>query len=89
FDDVLATPLETDADGRLTGRLAGANVRGEEKVRRLSAWLDGRTPTLWAYGNSSSDRPMLEMADVGVWISRRGPKLSPVPGPPAGPPTTR
>jgi phosphatidylglycerophosphatase C len=88
FDDVLATRLETDADGRLTGRLAGANVRGEEKVRRLTTWLDGRTPTLWAYGNSSSDGPMLEMADVGVWVTRRG-RLTPAPRQPAGPPTTR
>jgi phosphatidylglycerophosphatase C len=87
FDDVLATRLETDAGGRLTGALSGANVRGAEKVRRLSAWLDGRTVTIWAYGNSSSDGPMLEMADVGVRVRRA--RLSPVPGPPAGPPTTR
>ena len=40
-DAVLATELEVGADGRLTGRLAGPNCRGEEKVKRLQAWLDG------------------------------------------------
>jgi phosphatidylglycerophosphatase C len=87
FDDVLATGLETDDSGRLTGRLAGANVRGEEKVRRLRAWLDGRAATLWAYGNSSSDKAMLDMADVAVWVGRR--KLSPAPGASGAPSTTR
>jgi HAD superfamily hydrolase (TIGR01490 family) len=87
FDDVLATRLETDDGGRLTGRLAGPNVRGEEKVRRIQAWLDGRAAVVWAYGNSSSDRPMLDMADTGVWVGRR--RLSPAPGPPGAGPTTR
>ncbi len=31
FDQVIATQLEVDADGLLTGRLRGANVRGAEK----------------------------------------------------------
>jgi phosphatidylglycerophosphatase C len=87
FDDVLATRLETDDSGRLTGQLAGPNVRGKEKVRRLDGWLDGRTVTLWAYGNSSGDRPMLDMADIGIRVGRG--KLSPVPAPPGGPSTTR
>ncbi|HEU5300886.1 MAG TPA: HAD-IB family hydrolase, partial [Acidimicrobiia bacterium] len=39
-DAVLATGLEV-AEGRLTGRLAGANVRRAEKVRRLEVWLGG------------------------------------------------
>src|SRR3954464_11542908 len=37
-------------------RLDGANCRGEEKARRLSAWLaaEGLTSAdLWAYGDSS------------------------------------
>jgi phosphatidylglycerophosphatase C len=87
FDDVLATRLEIDGAGRLTGRLAGANVRGDEKVRRIDAWLDGRPVTLWAYGNSSADGPMLDRADHAVWVGRR--RLTPAPAPPAAPPTTR
>ncbi len=62
FDRVIATELEVAADGRLTGRLAGANVRAEQKAIRLSAVLPGRAE-LWAYGNSAGDREMLAMAD--------------------------
>jgi phosphatidylglycerophosphatase C len=39
LDAVLATELEYDDDGRCTGRLLGANVRGAEKVRRLEEYL--------------------------------------------------
>jgi phosphatidylglycerophosphatase C len=71
FDDVLATRLEI-ADGRLTGRLVGANVQGSEKVHRLRAWLAGRDAEVWAYGNSSGDRAMLAFADHPFFVTRRG-----------------
>ncbi len=61
--------------GVLTGRYQGANCRGEEKLRRLRAWMDepGPTPTgLWAYGNSRGDLRMLRAADVGVNVGRLG-----------------
>ena len=74
-DAVLATELEVGADGRLTGRLAGPNCRGEEKVKRLQAWLDGsgREPSgqVWAYGDSRGDAQMLALADVPVWVGWR------------------
>jgi phosphatidylglycerophosphatase C len=67
---VIATELEVDGDGRLTGRLAGPNCRGEEKVRRLAA-LYGEPPSLgWAYGDSPDDRPMLSQAANPVWVGR-------------------
>ena len=44
FDAVLATELEVADDGRLTGDLAGANVRGPEKARRLDEWLAAGRP---------------------------------------------
>jgi phosphatidylglycerophosphatase C len=71
FDDVLATRLEV-ADGRLTGRLVGANVQGPEKVQRLRAWVAGRHAEVWAYGNSSGDREMLAFADHPFFVTRRG-----------------
>ena len=37
--NVLATAMEVAPDGRLTGELAGANVRGPEKARRLDEWI--------------------------------------------------
>jgi phosphatidylglycerophosphatase C len=64
-DAVLATGLEVDASGRLTGRLSGGNVRGPAKVARLDAWLGGRPAELWAYGNSGGDRQLLARADHG------------------------
>jgi phosphatidylglycerophosphatase C len=67
FDAVLATALEVGDDGRLTGRLRGANCRGTEKEARLRAWLaanlDNTPVEIWAYGDSTGDRELLAMAD--------------------------
>jgi phosphatidylglycerophosphatase C len=71
FDAVLATDLEVGDDGRLTGRLAGANVRGPEKARRLDAWLAGSPTFVWAYGDSSGDRELWARADRAVRLGRR------------------
>jgi len=65
-DAVLCTEMEL-VDGRYTGRMATANCHGEEKVRRLNAWLDqahgtGTAPELHAYGDTSGDKPMLRLA---------------------------
>src|SRR5439155_20562205 len=56
---VLATGLEVCPDGRLTGRLEGANVRGAEKAARLRGYLAGERCELWAYGDSRGDRELL------------------------------
>jgi phosphatidylglycerophosphatase C len=72
---VLATGLEVDAAGRLTGRLAGPNVRGAEKVVRLDAWLGPGPAEVWAYGNSDGDRELLARADHG--FRRRGGGFTP------------
>jgi phosphatidylglycerophosphatase C len=75
-DGVIATRLEVDRRGALTGRYHGANCRGEEKARRLRAWIAETGPppgTVWAYGNSRGDLRMLRAADVGVNAGRLGP----------------
>jgi len=60
FDEVLATRLECDDEGRFTGRLDGANCRGEEKLRRLEEqYGDLSRVTLFGYGDSPADRPFL------------------------------
>ncbi|MFM8303099.1 MAG: HAD-IB family hydrolase [Actinomycetota bacterium] len=69
---VLATDLEVDTDGTLTGEIAGANVRGPEKARRLDAWLAGSSATVYAYGDSHGDAEMLARADHAVLVDGRG-----------------
>jgi phosphatidylglycerophosphatase C len=69
-DAVLATALEVDADGRCTGEIAGENVRGIEKVRRLDAWLAGRDVVIHAYGDSAGDDELLARAHHGVRVGR-------------------
>lgn len=71
IDLVIATRLDEDPDGRLTGLLYGANVRGPEKAARLEAALGDRRVELWAYGDSAGDREMLAMADHPVLVGRR------------------
>ena len=73
FDALLATELEVDDAGRLTGRLSGANVRGPEKVARLDGWLGSQRPTeMWAYGDSAGDRELLARADHAFLVQRNG-----------------
>jgi HAD superfamily hydrolase (TIGR01490 family) len=60
FHDVAASALDYDASGRATGRIAGANCRGEEKLRRLEA-LHGplREQAAVGYGDSPDDEAFL------------------------------
>lgn len=75
-DHVIGTRLEVGPDGRLTGRMEGANCRGLEKARRLTAWMTGEgfeDLPLWAYGDSAGDRQMLEMAGFATRVRRGRP----------------
>lgn len=60
--ELIASRLEV-VDGRLTGRIAGRNCNGEEKVRRI---LERHTvkdySEVYAYGDTGGDRPMLQLA---------------------------
>lgn len=72
FDALLCTEMEVVGEGEsahLTGRMRTPNCHGEQKVLRLKAWaverfgataLDG--VTLYAYGDTSGDKPMLRLA---------------------------
>lgn len=73
-DAVLATELEV-VDGHATGKLAGVNCRGPEKVRRLqellSRWgLERDSVAIAAWGDSAGDRDMLAWADEPWRVSR-------------------
>lgn len=74
FDHVIAVELEVGADGRLTGKLDGPNVRGEEKAVRLRRWMGARPDELWAYGDSAGDAQLLAMATHPRAMSRRARK---------------
>lgn len=82
FDSVLATGLEVDAAGLLTGRLLGANVRGPEKAARLTAWLgdDATDVEVWAYGDSAGDHDLFAMAQSAFLVTRHGLREWPRPG---------
>jgi len=67
----LATQMEVDRRGRLTGRIFRANVRGPVKEERLRAWLGDAPAHLWAYGDSDGDAAMLAMADVATRLRPR------------------
>jgi len=68
FDDVIATHLETLADGSITGKLSGENCFGIEKVRRLEALLGPRDGyTLYAYGDSRGDKELLSCANYAFY----------------------
>lgn len=72
--DVIAVEL-AEQDGRLTGDLKRPNVRAEQKAVRLREWIasqvpDGRPVELWAYGNSSGDHELMEMADHAFWLGK-------------------
>jgi phosphatidylglycerophosphatase C len=80
-DGVVCTRLEQGPDGRLTGRLDGANCRGPEKERRVVEWLrehDLADATLWAYGDSRGDAELLARADHPVWVRGRTVETMPV-----------
>ena len=76
-DAVFATRLETDGNGRCTGRLDGGNCRGEEKARRLRAHLGTDAALVWAYGDSRGDDAMLALAAHPVRVRRGVPALTP------------
>lgn len=69
FDEVICTMVEWQQD-RLTGQLAGPNVRGEEKVKVLRS-LRQRFPQsrFVAYADNRSDLAMLRLADQGFLVN--------------------
>jgi phosphatidylglycerophosphatase C len=70
FDECVCSVVLWRTDGRLDGRLAGANCRGEEKSRQLVAMRERLQPaSVIAYGNSSADLPHLRLADRAVYVN--------------------
>lgn len=68
FDALICTEMEVEGT-YLTGRMKTPNCHGEQKVVRLRAWAAERFgamglegATLYAYGDTSGDKPMLRLA---------------------------
>ncbi len=64
--ELIATDLQRDAAGRVTGRIAGTPSFREGKVERVNAWLATRGRVLadyedsYFYSDSTNDLPLLE-----------------------------
>jgi len=65
--DLIATELEIK-DGVFTGKISGSNCHGQEKVNRiLKKYAISDFDTVLAYGDSSGDREMLDLATSGFY----------------------
>ena len=61
--NIIGTEVETDKNGRVTGKISGRNCMGEEKVSRIKELYDLEDfDDLFAYGDTASDLPMLDLA---------------------------
>tara|TARA_Y100000782_G_C10171006_1_gene259764 strand:+ start:1107 stop:1673 length:567 start_codon:yes stop_codon:yes gene_type:complete len=59
---LIASEMEFQED-KFTGKLAGKNCKGQEKVRRINAQFNlDNYSSIKAYGNGKSDRYMLQLA---------------------------
>ena len=83
FDALICTGLQVEGD-RLTGSMRTPNCHGEQKVLRLQAWLVARfgteplkAITLYAYGDSAGDKPMLRLARHAWYRGRPWREASP------------
>lgn len=80
IDELLATELERDGHGRVTGRIRGVPALREGKVERVQAWLAARGLALEGcerstyYGDSTNDLPLLERVTHPV-ATNPGPAL--------------
>ena len=75
FDALLCTEMAV-MDGQLTGLMKTPNCHGEQKVVRLKAWMAERFGTDdgadvgYAYGDTSGDKPMLQLAAQAFYCSK-------------------
>ncbi|MFR9166064.1 MAG: HAD family hydrolase [Dysgonomonas sp.] len=70
IEKVLATEIEVK-DNTVTGKFSSKNCYGKEKVNRLSAeYPNIKDYTLYAYGDSSGDRELLETADYPTLVKK-------------------
>lgn len=65
--DCLATVLTVSED-KITGTIHGRNCYGDEKVKRIRERYDlSAITTIYAFGDTSGDKPMLALANKAVY----------------------
>ena len=70
ISNIIATKVEIDAFGNLSGKFSSKNCRGKEKVDRLlEAYPFRNEYDLIAYGDSSGDAELLNFADESYYKS--------------------
>jgi len=68
IDTVLATKIEVDSNGNLTGRFSSKNCIGKEKVNRLKLTFNNlKEYNIIAFGDSSGDKELLEFANTAYY----------------------
>jgi phosphatidylglycerophosphatase C len=76
FDEIICTEVRWRADGRLDGRLASANCRGEEKRRCLAALIARDAPgRVYAYGDSRADLAHMQLVQE-AYLVNASPRLA-------------
>jgi HAD superfamily hydrolase (TIGR01490 family) len=64
---LISTRLQMN-NGRFSGKFAGRNCHGVEKVRRIKGCFNLKNYNrIYAYGDSKGDRPMLALADEAFY----------------------
>ena len=72
FADHITSKYVVGSDGVVSGALEKGNCNGNEKLRRINAWLSGRNPeTTYAYGDTQGDIPMLSAVRQGMMMNRK------------------
>jgi phosphatidylglycerophosphatase C len=73
FDDVIATRHMTTGGGRVSYLIDGENCYGEEKLWRITSWLENLHLNrlqcdIRFYTDHQSDAPVLNWADCGIFV---------------------
>lgn len=68
-DHMIATDIELDPQGKITGKILGENCWGPEKLNRFLQFLGDRSHyQVIAYGDSKGDKELLQNADIAHWV---------------------
>jgi len=78
IDDVIATEAATDAKGRITHRIVGANCYGPDKLRMIEAWLAREgiargDAHVRFYSDHATDAPTFDWADEPIAVNPHAP----------------